>query len=477
MRRKVANGSTWRRKRPCPVILRGNASGKVARAYMLPVIKAAFAIHVQKKNRRSAFCMQFCIDKEALLSLYSTNKATEMFSGKYTESAVIGTEFDFETVADACQLDTGSPYHPDQTMMSGAQLHFKTAPCVVDALTKRAQCGLFGYTESDVPAYLQAIVRWMRDVRDWNIEKEWIVPSYGTLQAMCAAIRAFSQPGDGIIVQPPVYVLYDRILARTHRERVENPLILENGRYRMDFADLEACMAQPRNKVMLLCNPHNPIMDVWDAESLRRVATLAKRHGVLVIADEIFAEHVFGDTVMTPYASLPTARDNCIVCTSLGKAFNFTGESHANIIIPNADIRERYTAQRNEDHYGSLSPFMYTALLAAYTPEGKAWIHALVNHVDARIPRIRAFLAENLPSVAICRHTAGTLLWLDFRAFGLTEDALHALFDSAGVIMDRGSKYGSQGTLFSRMQIGMPDSELFPALARIAEVFRENGLA
>ncbi|HNW85388.1 MAG TPA: aminotransferase class I/II-fold pyridoxal phosphate-dependent enzyme [Candidatus Limiplasma sp.] len=405
------------------------------------------------------------------------NLATEMFSRKFTESAVSGTEFDFETVADACDMDTGTPYNPAQTMMSGAQLHFKTAPCVVDALTRRAQCGLFGYTESDVPAYLSAIESWMLQARGWKVEREWIVPSYGTLQAMCAAIRAFTEPGDGIIVQPPVYVLYDRILTRTRRERVENPLILENGCYRMDFEGLEALMAEPRNKLMLLCNPHNPIMDVWSPESLRRVAELAKRYGVLVISDEIFAEHVFGATVMTPYATLPDAQNNCIVCTSLGKAFNFTGESHANIIIPNPGIRERYIAQRNEDHYGSLSPFMYTSVLAAYTPEGMAWIRALVGHVEARIPRIGAFLTENLPSVAICRHTAGTLLWLDFRAFGITEDALHALFDRAGVIMDRGSKYGEQGKLFSRMQIGMPDSELFPALGRIAEVFHQNGLA
>ena len=220
-----------------------------------------------------------------------SNLATEMFSSQFTESVVIGTEFDFQTVADACGIDMGTPYSQSLTMMSGAQLHFKTAPCVIDALTRRAQCGLFGYTESDVPAYLDAVTGWMRDVRGWAIERAWIVPSYGTLQAMCAAIRAFSQPGDGVIVQPPVYVLYDRILTRTRRERVENPLILENGRYRMDFDGLEACMAEPRNKLMLLCNPHNPTMDVWERDSLLRVAALAKKYGVLVIADEIFAEH------------------------------------------------------------------------------------------------------------------------------------------------------------------------------------------
>lgn len=386
------------------------------------------------------------------------------------------TAFDFETVADACGVDMGSPFNPKLTMMAGAQLHFQTAPCVVSALTKRVQAGLFGYTESDAPNYLAAIVNWMQNVRGWAISPDWIVPSYGTLQAMCAAMRAFTKPGDGVIVQPPVYVLYDRILNRTQRNRVENPLILRDGRYHMDFAHLETCMQNPKNKLMLLCNPHNPIMDVWSKEDLQKVATLAKRYGVLVVADEIFAEHVFDGTAMTPYASLPDAAENCIICTSIGKAFNFTGTSHANIIIPDQAIRERYILQRDEDHYGSLSPFMYTAVLAAYTPDGKAWIDALLEHVGNRIPRIQAFLAEKLPSVVVCRHTAGTLLWLDFRKTNLSEDALHALFEQAGVMMDRGSKYGVQGTLFSRMQIGMPDSELFPALQRMADALNAQGI-
>ena len=434
----------------------------------------AEAEKIQRKRPSANDC---ALTKGRFARYTISNQFTEMFSSKFTKSVVNDTEFDFQTVADACDVDLGTPYNPAQTMMSGAQLHFQTAPCIIEALTRRVRCGLFGYTESDVPGYLNAISGWMRNVRSWQIENEWIVPSYGTLQGMCAAIRAFSESGDGVIVQPPVYVLYDRILSRTRREKAENPLILENGCYRMDFGHLETCMQNPRNKLMLLCNPHNPIMDVWDRQSLERVAALAKKYGVLVVADEIFAEHVFSGTEMVPYASLPDAKENCIVCTSLGKAFNFTGTSHANLIIPNAEIRERYTVQRNEDHYGSLSPFMYTALLEAYTPAGKAWIDALLAHVGERIPRIRSFLADRLPGTVICRHTAGTLLWLDFRAYGLTEDALHELFEQAGVVMDRGSKYGSQGTLFSRMQIGMPDSELFPALERIAAVFHQKGLA
>lgn len=382
--------------------------------------------------------------------------------------------FDFETLADAADMDLGQPFDLCRTVMAGAQLHFKTAPCVVEALVKRASSGHFGYTDSDIPTYLNAVTGWMGTVRGWPIQPEWVVSTYGTLQAMCCALRLLTDPGDGIIVQPPVYVLYDRILSRTQRTRVDNPLVLEDGRYHMDLAHLEQLMRRPRNKVMLLCNPHNPIMDIWGEHTLRQVAALAKRHGVTVICDEIFAEHAFPGTHVIPYGALAEARDNCIICTSLGKAFNFTGVSHANIIIPNEDLRNAFIGQRNADHYGSLSPFMYTAVTAAYTPQGKAWIDALIAHVGERIPRIEAFFAHEIPQVKLCRHTAGTLLWLDLRGLGMTEEALGARFAAAGVVMDQGSKYGKEGTLFSRMQIGMPDKELFPALARLAGAFRQS---
>lgn len=385
--------------------------------------------------------------------------------------------FDFETIADACDADTGTAFDPQKTVMAGAQMHFKTAPCVIDALVRRAQCGLFGYTESDIPAYLHAVSGWMRTVRQWDVRNEWIVPSYGTLQAICACIRMCSERGDGVIVQPPVYVLYDRVLQRTGRRRVDNPLHLENGRYQMDLDHLETLMRDERNKLLILCNPHNPIMDVWDEATLGEIASLAARYNVLVVSDEIFAEQTLEGWRTAPYATVPGARDNCVICTSLGKAFNFTGTSHANIIIPSEPLRARYIRQRDEDHYGSLSPFMYTVVTSAYTPQGKAWIDALLAHMATRFARVEAFFAEHLPLASVCRHTAGTLLWVDFRRLGLDEDALHAAFEQAGVMMDRGSKYGAEGTLFSRMQVGMPDAELFPALLRMRDVLLPLNLA
>lgn len=206
--------------------------------------------------------------------------------------------FDFQTLADAIDYGFGTGFRPDYTVMAGAQLHVKTAPCIIDALTRFSQSGLYGWTDSDDPLYIRAVVNWMAKVRGWEIEPSWIVPSYGILQAMCASIRAFTQPGDGIIVQQPVYLLYARAIANCGRKLVDSPLQLRGDRYEMDFADLEEKMAAPENKLMLLCNPHNPTMDVWEREDLERVAALAQKHHVLVVADEIFAEHVVAPGLM-----------------------------------------------------------------------------------------------------------------------------------------------------------------------------------
>ena len=294
---------------------------------------------------------------------------------------------------------------------------------------------------------------------------------------MCASIRAFTQPGDGIIVQRPVYLLYARAIANCGRKLVDSPLKLRGDRYEMDFAGLEEKMAVPENKLMLLCNPHNPTMDVWERTDLERWAALAKKHHVLVVADEIFAEHRCQPGLMVPYATVPDALDNCIIGTSLGKAFNFTGTSHSNVIIPNADIRKAYRAQRDADHYGSLSPFMRVAVLAAYTDAGKAWIDELMDLVHENESLVRDCFARCMPAVRLLRHRAGTLVWADFRGLGLLEPELEQFFLSAGVEPDLGSKYGAAGTGFLRLQIGMPRAELTGALTRLEAAARKCGFA
>ena len=357
---------------------------------------------------------------------------------------------------------------------SGAELDVKTAPCIREALAKRALDGIYGYTRAD-EKYMNAVIGWMKACRDWDIKEEWIVPSYGTMQAICTAIRAFTKEGDGIIVQPPVYLLYSREIERTGRKVADNPLIYDNGVYSMDFDGLEEVMAQEKNKLMILCNPHNPIMDIWDRDVLERVVELADKHNVIVVSDEIFAEHSYGGRV-TPYSEVGAG--HCIVTTSLGKAFNFTGSSHANAVIPDEKIREAYIKQRNADHFGSIDPFIYTALTAAYCKDGKEWIEALLEYSAENERIIKEFFAEHFPEVTICRHRAGTLLWIDLNSFGMSEEELQGfLKDEALILADTGSIYGHGGSCFIRMEIGTPRGILVKALERLLTAAKKRGLA
>ena len=377
--------------------------------------------------------------------------------------------FDFETIADATDYGFGTDYNPKHTVMAGAQLHVKTAPCIISALERFVSAGLYGWTSSDDELYLNTITDWMKQVRRWNIHNDWIVPSYGTLQAICAAIRAFTAVGDGIILQEPVYFLYNKAIENCGRKLVSNTLLLEGDHYKMDFDDLEDKLSKPENSLMILCNPHNPIMDIWEKDTLAHVAQLAKKHGVLVVVDEIFAEHVFDAHLMTPFATIEDAKDNCIVCTSIGKAFNFTGASHANIIIPNPEIRKVYKTQRDSDHYGSLSPFMRTALIAGYSQEGYDWIQALLDFSHSNVQQFSDFINRNMAGTKICRQRAGTLVWVDLRKLGLDENQLADLFAQANISPDMGTRYGKSGNGFVRLQLGISKKELTPALERLGK--------
>lgn len=214
-------------------------------------------------------------------------------------------------------------------------------------------------------------------------------------------------PGDGIIVQQPVYLLYARAIANCGRKLVDSPLQLRGDRYEMDFADLEEKMAAPENKLMLLCNPHNPTMDVWEREDLEQSGGFGPKAPCAGGGGRDLCRACVAPGLMVPYAAVPNALDHCIICTSLGKAFNFTGTSHSNVIIPDAAIRKAYRTQRDADHYGSLSPFMRAAVLAAYTDEGKAWIDELMDFVHENESLVRDCFARCMPAVKLLRHRAG----------------------------------------------------------------------
>ena len=229
------------------------------------------------------------------------------------------------------------------------------------------------------------------------MEPEWIVPTGGTIRSVAAAIRMTTQPGEGIIVQPPVYYRYKQAADRIGRKTIYNPLKMVGGRYEMDFENLEHCMEDSKNRLMILCNPHNPIGQVWSPDHLAKVARLARRYGVTVFSDEIFAETVYNGHIVQPYSEAPDAWEHAIVSTSLGKAFSLTGVNYANLIIPDKTLREAFIAQRNADHYGSIEPLIHAALLSAYTNEGAQWVKEMNDYVLENIRLVRRFFSEHLP--------------------------------------------------------------------------------
>lgn len=388
--------------------------------------------------------------------------------------------FDFDTAA--VRKGTGSMKYAwlpegwgDEGLLtfSGAEIDMKTAPCIIEALISRAQNGLYGYTLAD-DRYLSSVIFWMKSVREWDVSKEWIVPTYGTIQALNCAIRAFTEPGDKVLIQPPTYHSYKKATENNGRICVENALIAKEGVYYIDYEDLENKMKDPRVKLMVLCNPQNPIMDIWGKADLQKIADLAREYEVVVFSDEIFAEHSYEGIVESFNKTCP---EMSIVTTSMGKAFNFTGLSHANAIISNETLRERFRRQRDIDHYGSLDPFIYAAQIAAYTPDGKAWIDALLKYANENRKILREFFEQNFPQVSLYRQRGGTLQWMDLSGLGMEEEALHRfLQDEAKIQTDKGSMYGTGGYCFTRIEYATPRQILIDALDRLYAASKRRGL-
>lgn len=225
---------------------------------------------------------------------------------------------------------------------------------------------------------------------------------------------------------------------------------------------------------MVLCNPHNPLGKVFPREDLRRIASLAEAHGVTVFSDEIFGEISFDGHEVVPY--LRVGPDHGILCTSLGKVFNLTGVNHANVVIRSPALRERFLAQRHQDHFGSIDPFFYTALLAGYSPEGLAWVNAMKAYVWGNYQWIRGFLLDHMPRIGLCPLEGGFIVWIDFRNLGLGAKGLRAFLENKALMfLDQGGDYGPQGEGFCRMNIASPRSCIERSLESLRAAYAACG--
>lgn len=384
--------------------------------------------------------------------------------------------FDFETLVDRSNsgnlkqtLTPMALQERDLIGFAGAEMDFPTAPAICQAVAGFALRGIYGFTLQD-RAYNDAVIWWMQNSRGCAVKAEEIVVSLGTIFALGTAVRAFSAENEGVILQKPVYYRYDNIIERNNRKVVENPLIRkEDGSYRIDFEDLEAKMARDDVKILVMCNPHNPTSTVFGLEEQRRVAELAGKYHVVVFSDEIFADVVFDRYKVEPYFSVDESWG--ISCTSLGKAFNFTGVNHSNVLIRSEKLRQAYTCQRNKDHFGSIDPFFYQAVLAGYSPEGLAWVKAMSAYVERNYNEMKALLPQCVEASPL---EGSFISWLDFRALGLKGGALDAfLLGKAQLVLDSGWEYGELGQGFARINLACPRRFLVDAIGRLRKACSE----
>lgn len=359
------------------------------------------------------------------------------------------------------------------TSFAAAEMDFKTAPSVIESIDRVVRGGIYGFT---IPTaeYYDAVRWWQREVRGWEVERDWIMPVLGTIYAAASAIRMTCIDGGPgrVIVQSPVYYRYEQAATRMGVETVHNDLKIVDGRYEMDFADLEEKMADPRNKLLILCNAHNPIARVWTRAELAEVAHLSAKYKTPVLCDEIFGEMTFGGHTVTPYASLPEGRDYAMTVVSLGKAFNFTGVNHANIIIPDAALRERYDHVRYETHYGSMGPFEYAAVLGAYCPEGLDWFRQARDYIERNAIFVQGFMARHLPQVPVFPVEGTSVCWMDWGCLGLEGEALTAhLREKALFDAESGADYSAACGRFVRMNLSSTRAQIEGAMERLQSAF------
>lgn len=344
-----------------------------------------------------------------------------------------------------------------------ADMDFRAPPPVRDAMAQRLSHGVFGY-ETVPDGLLPALTGWMKDRHGWNIVPDHILRAPNVLNSLSMAANLFTNPGDGIIVQPPVFFDFADIIAENGRRLVENPLVLSVDKYDMDFEGLEACAADPRTKMLFLCNPHNPVARVWSKEDLARLGAICRQHGVLVVADEIHGDITFAGHAYTPFATVSEADAlNSITCLSPAKSFNIAACCGAFTIVPEEGRRNAFKAENSRLTVNKNNAFASVAMEAAYR-QGGAWLDAAVSYIEGNLALVHARL-NDIPEVTLITPEGTFLLWLDFRALGLTQDDLtRFLRTEAGWAITRGIAFGEAGKGFGRLNIACPRARLDQAL-------------
>lgn len=348
-----------------------------------------------------------------------------------------------------------------------ADMDFETSSYIEDALTERVQEGIFGYSDVQTP-YFEIIRDWMIRHHDWEPQEKWLIKTPGVVFALAMAVKAYTDPGDKVLLQQPVYYPFSEVITDNGREVVSNDLVLtEDGTYKIDFADFEQKIIVNGIKLFLLCSPHNPVGRVWTKEELEKIGDICVKHGVTVVSDEIHNDFIWEGT-HTVFAGIKKEfADISVTCTSPSKTFNLASMLISNIFIPNQILRRKFCKEMDRAGISQLSVLGLVATEAAYA-HGDEWYAAMKNYVRDNIAFARAYVEENLPGVRMIDTQGTYLIWLDFRQTGLTVEQLdHKIIYEAGLWLDSGKIFGKTGEGFERINVACPRAVLQEALDRI----------
>lgn len=360
----------------------------------------------------------------------------------------------------------------DVTPMWVADMDFAAPQAVTDALRARAEHPVYGYTIFP-DSLFESLIGWLQRRHGWHVEREWIVMAPGVVPSLHAAVLAFSQPGESVIVQPPVYFPFMSSVTETGRKLVLNPLKLEHGRYRFDLEHLEQCAAQGA-RLLMLCSPHNPVGRVWDRQELNDLLSIARRYDLIVLSDEIHADLVYPGNTHIPLATLAGAMDNVVTTVAPSKTFNIPGLGLSALVVPNSSHRTALGKAFGLLHVGASNPFSIAAFTAAYH-HGAPWLEALMQYLAVTRDAVRQFLHDKLPQIRMIEPEGTYLLWLDCRSLGMNDKQLKDFFvREAGVGLSPGSVFGEGGSGFMRMNIGAPRKLVMAALEQVAQALERR---
>lgn len=377
-------------------------------------------------------------------------------------------KYDFDQVPDrrgsgSLKWDVGAGELP----MWVADMDFPTCPAVREALAARVAHGVFGYTDV-TEEWRRAVCGWFSRRHGLEPDPDWLIFATGVVPILSSVVRKLTTPNENVLLLTPVYNIFYNSIINNGRRPLEVPLVYADGAYRMDFAALEAGLADPQTTLMILCNPHNPVGKIWDRETLERIGVLAARHHVVVVSDEIHCDLTDPGRAYVPFASVSeTCRENCVVCFAPTKTFNLAGIQTAGAMVPNPFLRHKVWRALNTDEVAEPNVFAMPAAVAAYT-EGDEWLDALRAYLFENKQTVRRFLSERLPAVRLVPGEATYLLWLDCAAY--TDDSARLAAEiraKTGLYLSDGVQYGKGGETFLRMNIACPRARVLEGLKRL----------